>query len=102
MNDTIEMRLNGKVLECVDRNPEWIDGQIYGDRPVPQSGSQWWTRAGEQKLKLLRLQYAAEPGLFRRGLNKISLCVRKRGPNGGARAPIQVEKVEVYVGRRTE
>lgn len=101
LTDEIEVRFNGRALDCVLRDPDWKDGQVYSDKPQLSAGA----RAGyvvDRKQRLLRQEYRLQPEWFRVGENGIVLRVLRRGPHkcGGRGTCIEVEKVEAWIRRR--
>jgi hypothetical protein len=101
LTDEIEVRLNGHLLGCTLRDPEWKDGQVYSDRPQPSSGARL-AYAIDPRQRLLRQEHAVLPEWFRAGLNQVGLRVLRRGPHlcGGRGTCIEVEKVEAWVRRK--
>jgi hypothetical protein len=99
--DELEVRLNDQPLRCTVRDPEWQDGQVYSDQPQRCAGDRLGYAVNPSQ-KLLRLEYAVEPTLFRVGKNDVAVRVLKRGPHlcGGRGTLIEVEKVEAWVHRR--
>ena len=100
--DQLEVRLNNRVLDSPQQDPEWKDPQIFSPKPQPASGGK-----GDYKIdpaqKLLLLRYSLAPGDCRLGKNEVSVRVLDREPFLPG-ADIQIEKIEVtleYSAERT-
>jgi hypothetical protein len=100
--DQLEVRLNNRVLDSPQQDPEWKDPQIFSPKPQPASGGK-----GDYKIdpaqKLLLLRYPLVPGDCRLGKNEVSVRVLDREPFLPG-ADIQIEKIEVtleYSAERT-
>ena len=96
--DEVEVRLNGEVLALAVRDPEWKDPHIFSPQPQPASGGRSLFLV-DPKQKLLRLDYAVDPGQCRRGRNRVEVRVVKRVPYRPG-SDIKLEKVEMHVSYR--
>ena len=92
--DEVEVRLNGAVLPLAVRDPEWKDPHIFSPEPQPASGGSSHYPIDPNQ-RLLRLDFAVDPGQCRWGLNKVEVRVTKRGPYQPG-SDIKLEKIEMH------
>lgn len=97
--DELEARLNGSPpLPLVLTDAEWKDKLIFSPAPQPASGgADHWSERPDQRL--LRLEFAADPLVTRRGMNRLAVSIRHRQPF----LPMEdlvVEKAEVHLRYR--
>jgi hypothetical protein len=95
-DDSVEVALNGKVLDGPRRDPDWIDPRIFSPKPQPTAGGGLYACMRSKNpppAKLTRLSYRVRPDLFRRGRNEVRVRVAERGRYGPGDL-IQVEKIE--------
>ena len=88
----MEARLNGSSLKLLTRDAEWKDPQVFSPQPQPASGGKGDYRVNPRQ-KLLRVDFAVDPGSCEVGENVVGLRVSS-SEAGGA---VQLEKVEVHV-----
>lgn len=93
--DRLEVAFNGKVLSGDGPAQDWKDPQIFSPKPQPNSGGSG-VYPVDPGQKLLRLSYAVQPSLVRRGENRVSIRVLDR-PSYRIGEDIQVEKIELAV-----
>lgn len=94
-NDTVEARFNGAALPPVARDPEWKDPQIFSPKPQPASGGTGDYRVNPRQ-RLLRLDFAIDPGLCRLGDNLAGIRISGTSAEGSA-DEVVLEKLEVHV-----
>ena len=90
--DGFEVRFNERSVDLRQRDPKWKDSQIFSPKPQPNSGGAARHKVDPDQ-KLLRLDYALDPGRLRPGINTVELSLAKA--RGDAR--IQLEKLEIHV-----
>ena len=90
--EDVEAKLNGAALKVLTRDAEWKDPQIFSPKPQPASGGKGDYRVNPRQ-KLLRVDFAVEPGSCVVGKNEVGLRVGSSEAGG----EVQLEKVEVYV-----
>jgi hypothetical protein len=91
----LDVRLSGHVLPLVLRDPAWKDPQIFSPRPQPASGGSGAYKVNPRQ-RLLRLEFAVNPELCRRGENQVDVRVVPR-PGGTPDAKAVLEKLEAHV-----
>jgi hypothetical protein len=93
--EVVEASLNGVSLPLLARDPDWKDAQIFSPKPQPASGGTGRYKVNPRQ-RLLRLDFAVEPGACRQGENRVRLH-RDEQPKNSAARRVAVEKLEVHV-----
>jgi len=108
--DVLELRLNGSPtpLAITETDDEWIDGQVYANRPQPTAGSHaaYISAAATtdaEPLLMLQLDGGRARESLRPGPNELSVRVAGRGRHANFRdgagngMRIVLEKAEAHV-----
>lgn len=93
-DEQLELRLNGRVLTMLARDPQWKDAQIFSPHPQPASGGSGHYRINSAQ-RLLRLDYSVDIATCRAGLNEVELRLAARAGNPPSRG-VALEKLELH------
>lgn len=92
--EAVQVDFNGTVLACNDADPNWKDGQIYGDKPQPSAGAV--TCYGiDPEQQLTKLYFPVPADIVTAGQNIINVKLR----DSSAATAVTVEKVELTIAR---
>jgi len=81
--------LNGHPLTELRRDPAWQDGQVYGDKPQPNSGARSFYESNALDQRLLLIEFSVDRAAFIVGENRVTL--------DASEADARAEKAEVWV-----
>jgi len=86
---------NGVSLPLLARDARWKDPQIFSPAPQPDSGGSGAYQVNPRQ-RLLRLDFAVQPGQCRVGENSVEVLLAGR-PDVPGQAKIALEKLEFHV-----